>query len=147
MPKVTWHVNVRAVRFCDQSIQCKDYSSRVLFCSMHNYNFNSHSCVAYHRSSTSWAIPPPTTRILVLWEAVLVHIYCRDLRPTIYGIGTQKTNQIFPFVVVKPTQGCGFLFCSKTFPRQQKTRVFRHSANRRPCCGCSPHRARLAAAL
>ena len=45
-----------------------------------------------------------------------------------YGRRNQNPEQVFPFVVVKPTQKSRyFFFYSKTCPRQQKLHVFSHT--------------------
>ena len=45
-----------------------------------------------------------------------------ESRANNYGIGKHKTEQVFPFVVLKPTQGFGF---SRSVQQQRKKHAFR----------------------
>ena len=44
-----------------------------------------------------------------------------------YGIGKQKTEQVFPFVVLKHTRLWLLLFCSTACPDSEKNVLFAHS--------------------
>ena len=46
-----------------------------------------------------------------------------------YGIRKQKTTQVFPFVVLKPTQGLSF---SRSVQQQRKKALFAHSTSPLP---------------
>ena len=54
-------------------------------------------------------------------KPVLFSVFWND-KVNNYGIGKQKTKQVFPFVVLKPTQRSGF---SRSVQQQQKKRDFR----------------------
>ena len=50
---------------------------------------------------------------------------CPGCKADNYGIGKQKTKQVFPFVVLKPTQALASLVLFHSLPGQQKKKAFR----------------------